>query len=333
MGTPGTYGINFIPTKDFVLSRVSQEQIMSYYLGIQIELDTQFRSPLRSDSNPTCGFAYASNGKLMFRDFSGHFWGDCFDVVCHIKGCNFQQALNIVCNDLNIIKTVKTAANFQDSRKDRKVFAFRQRGFWSEVDKDYWLQYHIHSKTLRKFHVFPIYLGWIDGRIVYRHKESDPCYAYFVRTDENGVERIKFYMPLRKKGETRFMGNCDANDIFGYDVLPDTGDLLIITKSLKDVMVLHELGFVSIGVQAESMGFSKNVFDELSSRFKRIITLFDFDNAGVTLTNFFRKNYGSEYRFLTNGKFKTIDFGAKDIADFNKQNNPNTTLQLINSYL
>lgn len=329
------YGINFIPTKDFVLSRVSQEQIMTYYLGIPVELGTHFRSPLRADTNPTCGFAYTGLGKLMFRDFGGHFWGDCFDVVCHIKNCNFQTCLETISADMNLIQSVKRSAIFQNSRRGRKVFAFRRRNFWSETDKDYWLQYHIHSKTLRKFHVFPIYLGWIDERIVYRYKESDPCYAYFIREDKSGVERIKFYFPLRSKskGEVRFMGNCDNDDIFGYDNLPDNGELLIITKSLKDVMVLHELGFVSIGVQAESMGFKKGIFDELKSRFRRIITLFDFDHTGVNLTNFFRKNYGSEYRFLTNGRFKSVNYHAKDIADYTRSNNPNLAIQLINANL
>ena len=128
---------------------------------------------------------------------------------------------------------------------------------------------------------------------------------------------------------TRFMGNCGANDLFGYDNLPDTGDLLIITKSLKDVMVLHELGIPSIAVQAESMVFGDSIFKELSSRFRRIITLFDFDHAGIRLTNIFRKLYSTGHRFLTDGRFRSIDYGAKDISDYIRRWGPQYTLSLI----
>lgn len=325
------YGLDFNPTKDFVLSKVSQEQIMTYYLGVPVSLGTLFRSPLRADKNPTCGFAYTGAGKLMLRDFGGHFWGDCFDVVCHMFGCSFNEALRIVSKDMNLMANSIPKISLLNRPTPRKLFEYSTRHRWSEVDKDYWLGHKIHAKTLRKFHTSPVHIAWIDKKIVYRYSQSDPCYAYFVRMGSDGIARIKFYFPLRGKGQVRFMGNCDANDLFGFDNLPPSGELLIITKSAKDVMALYELGFHSIGVQAESMIFGEHIFEELSSRFSRIITLFDFDHAGVTLTNRFRQRYGTEYRFLTNGRFGTKNYHAKDIAQYNSFNS--NTIQLIKENL
>jgi hypothetical protein len=327
----GKYGITFRPDRSYVLSKVSQEQIMSYYLGIPVDIGVLYRSPLRNDNNPTCGFAYSNNGNLMFRDFSGHFWGDCFDVVMYVRNCNFADALNHICTDMALIKRMEIPEELLGPRipKTRKTLGFRKRTSWSEVDKEFWKSYHISSKTLRKFHVSPMYMGFINDEVCYRYRDSDPGYAFWLRTDSNNTDRIKFYFPYRDRTMTRFMGNCGANDLFGYDNLPPKGDLLIITKSLKDVMVLYELGIPSIAVQAESMVFDRNIFTDLASRFKRIITLFDFDHAGVRLTNIFRKLYSTGHRFLTDGRFGSLDYGAKDISDYIRSWGPKYTLSLI----
>lgn len=325
------YGLDFNPTRDFVLAHVSQEQIMTYYLGVEVQLHSQFRSPLRADNNPTCGFAYTARGKLMFRDFAGHFWGDCFDVACHVRCCSFKDVLPIIVRDFNLINNTTRHSDLSDSPKPRKLFEYSIRHKWSELDKDYWLGHKIHSKTLQKFHVSPVHIAWIDKKIVYRYNPSDPCYAYFVKMGKDGIARIKFYFPFRDRSKIRFMGNCDKNDLMGYDSLPPSGDLLIVTKSLKDVMAFDELGFNSVSVQAESMIFDNHIFEELKSRFPRIITLFDFDHAGVNLTNQFRKKFDTEYRFLTNGRFGTVDYHAKDISQYNSFNS--NTIQLINNNL
>jgi hypothetical protein len=327
------YGIDFRPDKKFILSKITQERIMSYYLGLPIDLGTLFRSPLRNDANPTCGFAYSQSGYLLFRDFSGHFWGDCFDVVMYMRNCDFQTALDIISKDLDLIRTSVPDNHIPEASekiRTRKKLSFRRSACWSEVDKEYWGSYHIRSSTLKKFHVSPMFLGFINDEVVYRYSKSDPGYNYWVRKDSEGRDRMKFYFPLRDRSRTRFMGNCDGTDIFGYDNLPPNGDVLIITKSLKDVMVLFELGISAIAVQAESFKtFPKKVMDELKTRFNNIITLFDFDATGVSLTNMFRKVFGTDFRFITNGRLRSVDYGTKDIADYIRRWGPEHTLSLI----
>lgn len=324
------YSIEFTPTKDFILSKVSQEQIMAYYLGIDIDLGVRFRSPLRSDKNPSCAFYYSTGGTLYLKDFSNGYRGDCFDIAMEIKNCGFGEVIKHISSDLSLIKTKVIPEELMERSgpRSRAILGFRKRSFWTDIDKDYWLSYGIHSRTLNRFHVFPMYMGFVNDEIVYRFKDTDPGYVYWVRKDEDLVHRMKFYFPLRDKDRTRFMGNCSVDDLFGYDNLPESGDTLVITKSLKDVMVFHELGIPAVGVQSETALISDDLMSKLRSRFRRIITLFDFDAAGIRLTNLFRKRFSTEFRFLTNGKFRTINYFAKDIADYIRSFGKENTLAL-----
>ena len=48
-------------TKEFVLDRVTQEQIFESFLNIKIDLDAKYKSPFRAnDKNESCSFKYNS---------------------------------------------------------------------------------------------------------------------------------------------------------------------------------------------------------------------------------------------------------------------------------
>src|SRR5574344_1479864 len=68
-----------IITKELILQNISQEAIMKHYLGVHIGKGL-FRSPLRNDKKPTCAFYKNKSGDLIFKDFGGYFYGNCFSV-------------------------------------------------------------------------------------------------------------------------------------------------------------------------------------------------------------------------------------------------------------
>ena len=45
-------------TKDFVLSRLSDQQIIEYYLNIKLAYSNLISSPFREDKNPSFGIKY-----------------------------------------------------------------------------------------------------------------------------------------------------------------------------------------------------------------------------------------------------------------------------------
>lgn len=106
------FGIYPKLTKDYILKRVSQEEIMEKYWGVALVFGEQICSELRKDANPTCGFYYNKTGRLRLRDLAGHFWGDCFDMCAARIQVNvstkqgFQLILHTIAKDFRIDRKI-----------------------------------------------------------------------------------------------------------------------------------------------------------------------------------------------------------------------------------
>ena len=119
------------------------------------------------------------------------------------------------------------------------------------------------------------------------------------------------------------------SDLQGLSQLPDSGDTLVITKSLKDVMCLDIWGIPAIAPASESCVIPADIADNLNDRFARIYILYDFDRTGISFANKHRKLYGFMPLFFTNGKFDTFDYKAKDLSDFIANNGVRAGAELI----
>ena len=81
-------------TKDYLLSKYSQETYMEYYLGIPVKKGL-FKSPLRIDDHPTCSFYVNKSGDVIFNDFKGDFYGNFISVVMRKFSCTYQLIILI----------------------------------------------------------------------------------------------------------------------------------------------------------------------------------------------------------------------------------------------
>jgi DNA primase len=163
---------------------------------------------------------------------------------------------------------------------------------------------------------------WLNGTIIYKYRDTDPAYSYYFG---NGLYKI--YFPFRK--EKRFITNTNSGILQGFDQLPETYDFLIITKALKDVMCLNSLGVPAVAPQAEGNIIPKELIQLLKPRFNNIYSLLDFDYAGIKSANRLRREENIEALFLTNGRFNTLNYGAKDPAEYLKINGVDNTMNLI----
>ena len=93
-------------TKEFLLSKNSEETYMSTYLGIPIS-KTLVRNPLRNDRKPTASFHRNSSGELIFHDFGIGFNENFIGVVMHLNQCTYQKALQIIAEDFGYIERTK----------------------------------------------------------------------------------------------------------------------------------------------------------------------------------------------------------------------------------
>lgn len=339
-------------TKEFILERISQERIFEQYLQISIPDDSTTRicSPLRSDKNPTVSFKYDKSGKLKMKDWSGQFWGDCFDVVGFMIGENsnskdgFINILTDIARRNNFLSftgeyTIVTPKNYENLKKvkERVVIEFNRRPF-DVNDARYWLQFKITSKQyLTDNFCFPVqeaftYYNNIPNRIYCYSGDSDICYAYFQGRDEKNNSICQLYFPNRTH-DRRW--KTTHYRLFGMlQLLPN--EICVITKSYKDVLVLRKLVALAnlpitvICVPAENYLMSKSEYDIIKRNHDLIVTLFDFDFAGRNLAYKYKTVYNCPTLFLTNGKRGTkYNYKAKDISAYCAANSTENAVELV----
>lgn len=307
-------------TESLILNYLTEKQIIEHYLGIPVVFGKILKSPLRYDKKPTASFYYDSRGKLVFKDFGNGFHGDFVQVVQQKYSLNYYSALERIYNELvngKQLDIIPEEDRIQYVQK-KKIIQVKRR----PLDLDYWSEFGISKETLELYRVSGLQTLWINGKIVYSYSMFDPGHLY-----EFQDSMYKAYFPFRDS--YRFLSNTTQYIIQGYDQLPKKGKLLIVTKALKDVMCLHELGYDAIAPQAESVLISANQILELKSRFKRIVSLMDFDYAGVMMMNKMKRKYNIAPYTLTNGRFYTPDYGAKDISDLIKLIGPEEVKKLM----
>lgn len=323
-------------SKKYVLQRVTEQEIFEKYLQVEVQTEHKFRNPLRSDKHPTCTFSYRG-GKLRFRDWSWNRSMDCFDLVGHLYNTNYEGALEQIAADFNLsdVTPRKKAINemaLQKQRQEKATSGPQTEVLvhicdWKAQEREYLKSHGITGQQVGKYNCLPIDKVWVNGKDVWLYSEEDPALGYYFGTAENGLQRWKIY--FYKRSERRFL--CNTSIVQGLSQLPDQGETCVITKSLKDVMTLDSFDIPAVAPQAESICPKPEVIDELQSRFEQVLTLYDFDYAGVSTANEIRRRYGIPALFLTNGRLNTRDYGAKDFSDYVRDFGRQAGWELLNS--
>ena len=256
-------------TKQYILSKISQESIFSVYFHIPIEIirdcitkGTLILSPIREDTHPTCGFRYDNKGRLRFKDFAGYFWGDCFDAVALVisKAYNktydvsnkqdfinilrhisltFKDVIENVEKDPNIINKIDEGVS--KLRKDKPIIDLVIRE-WNKNDVQYWNKFGIGIQDLNINFVYPVDQYYINKKQnpepKYYYDKTDPCYAYYLGKGSDNINNYKLYFPNRtKNSRSRFICNCNhLEGILNLNEREYTH--IVITKSTKDRIAL-----------------------------------------------------------------------------------------------
>lgn len=294
-------------TLDWILSKVTEYDIYAKYIG-QFKVGMIYNSPFRKDKNPSFGIYYSKRTKqLLFKD---HGTGECGNVIKFVSlftgKTEYNDILSDIVDKLNITNNTKLVSSKQYISPTETVIGVVRQEF-TNVDINYWKQFNISINTLKKFNVNSIKYYLCNGIVKGTYKRENPMYAYKV------YNNFKIYRPLADK-YTKWRNNLTDYDIQGYEQLPQKGDILFITKSMKDVMCLYEMGYPAVSPSSESTFLPKDVLEQLKTRFKRIIILFDRDTAGVKRSRKLSRETGLEAIFI-NKKFK-----AKDVSDAVKAN-------------
>lgn len=318
-------------TKELILSMFSEEQLMEYYLHLPVKKGL-FRSPLRKDHNPTCSFYRNNSGTLIFKDFATGQYLDIFSVVQCMFNCTYKEALRIIANDMGIItdkslhKNVGKINNNPTKIKDKEMSKIQvEIQDFTDLELKWWDKYGITPNILRKFNVYSCKHVFLNGELFAKSQQHCPIFGYYGKKYQ-GIELWRCYFP--KRTSFRFITNWPSKKIQGFDQLPKSGKLLVITKSMKDTMCLYSCGITACAPNSENLFISDSVLEDLKKRFQYIVVFYDNDRPGLYNMAKIRKNH-PELVYISIPK----KYGSKDISDFYKSHGRKETLNLIKQFV
>lgn len=294
-----------------LLDKVTDYDIYSYYIGA-FKPGKLLNSPLRPDDKiPSFAIFPSKTGGLLFKDHGTGIAGNALKFVKLYRGIQTREELErellAIVRRMNPNQTIRTATSSPRVSSGMTDIGIVRQPF-TTVDKQYWKQFHISIDTLKHFNVFSIKYFLCNSVVRGTYKETSPMYAYKV------FDKFKIYRPLAPK-YTKWRTNLTNRHVQGLAELPkEGGNLLIITKSLKDVMCLYEMGYCAIAASSETTFIPEDILQSLRSKWKHIVILYDRDRTGMANARQYSKQYKFD-AFFVNKKFK-----AKDISDAVKGN-------------
>ena len=303
---------------DIILNRIAEYDIFKYYCPQFEKLGKKFCSPLREDNNPTVAII-VYNRRLLYKDFGKpeHSF-NCFSFIQEKYKCDFYSALRIIDTDFSLgLASKKNEINFtmgymgltyNKKIENKPVTIIRKkRRPWNYKDAEFWKSFKISKKTLKLFNVEPISYYWINESRFTCHTIT---YAYKLGN------KYKIYATLEE--DKKWFSNTTSKQIQGWKQLPPTGEDVIITSSLKDIMCLYEMGYHAIAFQSEMQIPPPKIIKELKMRFKNIHLFYDNDydkeeNPGQKMASRIMVDYS-----ITNNIVIPNKYQAKDISDLVK---------------
>ena len=307
---------------DDILSKVTEADILSYYLGIT-EVPTVINSPLREDKRPSFGLYSIDGKRIYYTDLSTRDRGGVFDLLGHMWNCSYKEVLLRINEDIPKFSRganikLYTPCIVRDANTYNKSIDLQCKiREWREYDIEYWNSYGVTLDWLKYAEVYPISHKIVlkDGH-KYVFNADKYAYAYVERKEKKIT--LKIYQPFNNAGY-KWSSNINRSVWSLWTKIPKYGTNLIISSSVKDCLnIMCNLKIPSICLQGEGYSPKPQVIGELKSRYKNIIVFFDNDfNTPGNPGHNDAKKLSEEY----NLKMVEIpeEYNAKDPSDlFNK---------------
>ena len=289
ISTKNIYGINDIPI----------EWIFEYYLNLSEKLDGQdikISSVFKSEKTPSmCVYYDVHNSEYRFKDFSSGYQGNSINLVMHLFNIEYRDCVLKIENDYaDFIKYNVSHTATEIKVYDRyKVTDFQIR-HWNNLDETFWRGFKINSNLLAYYNVSPLVYFTMtkeetDGTESVITTSRNYLYGYF----RNDGSLYKIYLP--KTPDKKFVKV--ENYIQGVDQLVGK-DYLLITSSLKDLMSFTRLGIdniESIAPDSENSMIAESIIVKLKVKYKKVIVLFDNDEAGKASMLKYKERYNLDF--------------------------------------
>ena len=292
-----------INTKKLVvnISDVPSYWVFQYYLNLSEKLTGQ-DIKIKSIFNPSertpsmCLYVdKASNidgskaKQYVYKDFSTGKYGNKIHLVMYLFDIQFAYAVDKIVNDYNKFIQSETFEDIVLKPQARWKVDYIKKRQWTKPDANFWLPFNIGVSMLAYYNVYPIeYYNLVleeDGNNKSSKISGPGIYGYFDKDDNV----YKIYKPYSKKHKFFKV----KPHLQGLDQLEYNQPYLIICSSLKDAMCIKSMGYniEVLAPDSENTVIKPYVLENLKTKYKKIITLFDNDEAGKAAVNKYNKLY------------------------------------------
>lgn len=308
-------------TAQLLYSYVSDYEIFNNYIP-NFQVGKVRLSPLRKEHRPSFIVFYAKDKDiLLYHDFIGE-TGDAIKFVGRLYSLSYYEAMSKIAYDFGVDKyffcklpkDIKILPAVRIERGNRKNFIREKKTIevrickYEDRDIKFWKQYGISLSTLQRYKVLPISFFKINEYTFIADK-----YAYVFVEVKDGKITYKIYQPHSIM--YKWITSHDHSVHQGYTQLPKEGNLLIITKSLKDVMSIYEATNIpAVGIQSESVMIKDSIMDEYKNRFKHVIGFFDNDDQGEICAEKYHERYNIPNIFMPVEVSKDFSDSVKNIG-------------------
>lgn len=310
-----------------IFSKVNEFELFKYYFHPNFYLGVRYNSPYRIDKNPSFNIFRAREGtnQFLWKDWGDGETGNIFKLIMKIVKyrngieLNYYQAMCKVNQDFemgldeNDLEIVDLDSKFIFYKSEdvpiiteqaveyeiRKIITPKCIKWTKDYFNCYWNRFeYLRIEKLEEFNVYPAKRVYLDENLLWEWLNYNPIYSYSEINNEWGEILFKIYRPLERNKRFKFLNSFTSKMIEGLEQLPDKVDLLILTKSRKDVIILNLLGYYAVTLPSETAKFTDHHYTILNSISSENLLLYDNDNAGIKASNKINELYGYKQMFF-----------------------------------
>lgn len=301
----------------------NEEGAYLQYCGYVPTSGKKFLSPFQKENTPSFYFYPATKEgyNYYYVCYSTGNKGNIITLCMELFNDSYGEAVNRLIKDGfaegDFIKA-KTSTIQHNPQKPKQQITKKRTDIkiipreFTKIDEDYWNQYGLDFKFLEAHNVKPCKEVWFnkgEGWKIWIQGDNIPLYRYMFG------DRYKIYNPMNIGNVGKWLSNVHSNIIQGLQYLPkEGGELLIITKSYKDVLLLKkEFEIDSVAFQSEQLIPSEKEINYFLERYAYVYLLYDNDIPGKNASDRFINKYPAIINIIV-----PEETGSKDISDFYK---------------
>ncbi len=317
-----------------ILERVDEYTLYCSYLDYDPVIGKRYLSPVRTvleaqqDTDPSFGI-YANTrapknigegvypNEFLWRDLAKGVGGDIFTLVQTLyKLKSRREAMIQVMIDTGLLESTEKRMRPMIDVKEKRFQGYanitiQSREFFDSQELRFWNKGNINRDLLNRYQTTSVRTYWLYDDQMYPRFAPRHSYAYRI------WDKYQLYFPREGK-KRKFRTDWTYPCVPGFLQLEYNSPLLVITKSMKDVMLLRSFGYEAISPRGENILVPVECIEMMKRKYKRIVILFDND----------MKHKGDEYEF-EKVYVPQIKPNDKDSFDFCSNHGPQETKLML----